>query len=264
MNEDIVSKDIVSKEAITEETVLVTGATGTLGRVLMAALRERGLPARGLSRRAPDGAPGQARGDLLTGEGLDAALDGAGLVIHAATDGRHDVEAAERLLRAMRPGQRLLYVSIVGVDRVPLPYYRQKLRVEGLVRDGGGSILRATQFHDLVFAVARVLARPPVMLYPALDVQPVDTGDVARRLAELAAALGPGTEPVVEDFAGPQVRPARELFRAYLDATGKRRALAPVRLPGRIFRGFRAGGHLAPGRALGVVTWEEYLRRRLG
>ncbi|WP_433057548.1 SDR family oxidoreductase [Dactylosporangium sp. CS-033363] len=239
-------------------TILVTGATGKLGRVLMTELERQGLPARGMSRSAP----GMARADLLTGEGLPAALDGAALVIHAATDGRRDVRAAERLLGALRPEQHLLYVSIVGVDRVPLPYYRQKLAVEHLVRARGGSIFRATQFHDLVFTLAHAAARLPVVLYPAFDLQPVDTRDVARRLGSLAASLGPGTAPVEEDFGGPEVRPVRDLFRSFLQVYGKRRPLAPLRLPGKTFRGYRAGGHLAPDHALGAVTWEDYLQHR--
>ncbi|WP_433216684.1 SDR family oxidoreductase [Dactylosporangium sp. CS-047395] len=237
---------------------LVTGATGKLGRVLMRELEERGLPARGMSRSAS----GMARADLLTGEGLAAALDGAGLVIHAATDGRRDVRAAERLLGALKPEQHLLYVSIVGVDRVPLPYYRQKLAVEHLVRARGGSIFRATQFHDLLFTLARASARLPVMFYPAFDLQPVDTRDVARRLAAVSASLRNGAAPVEEDFGGPEVRPVKDLFRGFLQVYGKRRPLAPLRLPGKTFRGYRAGGHLAPNHALGTVTWEDYLRDR--
>ena len=240
-------------------TVLVTGATGTLGRALMPALRERGLDARGLSRSAP----GHAHGDLLTGAGLEAALDGVGLVIHAATDGRRDVRAAGHLLGALRPEQHVLYVSIVGVDKVPLPYYRQKLEIEGLIRRRGGSILRATQFHDLVLRLARALTAAPLGLYPAFDIQPVGTGDVARRLAELAGELaGPGAGPVEEDFGGPQVRSARDLFGGYLAAAGRRRPLVPLRLPGKIFRGYRDGGHLAPQHARGVETWDAFLDAR--
>ncbi|MGI5244569.1 SDR family oxidoreductase [Dactylosporangium sp. CA-139066] len=239
-------------------TILVTGATGTLGRPLMRELSARHLDARGLSRRAP----GHAHADLLTGEGLAAALDGVGLVIHAATDGRRDVRAAENLLGAMRPGQHILYVSIVGVDRVPLPYYRQKYEIETMVRSRGGSILRATQFHDLVFTMARALTAAPVGLYPSCSVQPVEVGEVATRLAEVAATLAADPSPVVEDFGGPEVRHGRDVIRAYTKAAGRRRVLLPLRVPGRIFRAYRDGGHLAPDRALGTRTWEDYLAGR--
>jgi hypothetical protein len=50
----------------------------------------------------------------------------------------------------------------------------------------------------------------------------------------------------------------------YLRARRKRRLLAPVRLPGRAARAFRAGANLAPERAVGVRTWEEFLAERVG
>ncbi|GGM87904.1 nucleotide-diphosphate-sugar epimerase [Dactylosporangium sucinum] len=234
--------------------MLVTGATGTLGRDLVATLRERGHEVRGLSRSAP----GHVHGDLLTGAGIAEAVDGVDVIIHAATDGRRDEAATDNLLKVVRDDQHLIYVSIVGVDRVPLPYYRSKYRIEQRVRERGGSILRATQFHNLVRGMARALTAAPIGLYPAFDIQPVDTRDVARRLAEIAE----GGRVELEDFGGPAVRSARELFQLYLTSAGRRRPLLPVRLPGKIFGGYRSGGHLAPDRALGTITFEDFLAAR--
>ncbi|MET7399852.1 NAD(P)H-binding protein [Dactylosporangium sp. NPDC005572] len=232
--------------------LLVTGATGTLGRDVVTTLRERGHEVRGLSRSAP----GFVHGDLLTGAGIADAVDGADVIIHAATDGRHDDAATANLLRHVRDDQHLIYVSIVGVDRVPLPYYRSKYRIEQRIRERGGSILRATQFHNLVRTLARGLTAAPVGLYPVFDIQPVDTSEVARRLAEIAEG---GRRVELEDFAGPEVRSARELFQVYLRSAGRRRPLLPVRLPGKIFRAYRSGGHLAPASAAGTITFEQFL-----
>src|SRR5687767_11263001 len=134
-----------------QRTVLVTGATGTLGRDVVAVLRDRGHDVRGLSRSKP----GFAHGDLLTGEGLAEALDGVDVVVHAATDGRRDVAATAKLIEALEAtaatetGNRpqLVFVSIVGVDRIPLGYYRDKVTIEGMVAAYGGTTLRASQFH---------------------------------------------------------------------------------------------------------------------
>ena len=84
---------------------------------------------------------------------------------------------------------------------------------------------------------------------------------MAARLAELA--LG-GPAGLVPDLAGPQVYPAADLLCSYQRATGKHRPLVPVRLPGPAARAFRAGANLAPGRAVGHRTWEEFLAAQTG
>jgi hypothetical protein len=68
----------------------------------------------------------------------------------------------------------------------------------------------------------------------------------------------------VADMGGPQVRDAAAFARATLAAVGRRRPVVPVRLPGAAFRAFRDGGHLAPGQAVGPVTFEQYLGRSVG
>jgi uncharacterized protein YbjT (DUF2867 family) len=99
--------------------ILVTGGTGTLGRVVVERLQERGHVARVLSRR--DG-PGRMVGDLETGAGIAEAVRGVDAVVHAASRPGHDVVQARVLLDAMRRAEvpHLVFVSIVGVDRVPL------------------------------------------------------------------------------------------------------------------------------------------------
>ncbi|WP_018684735.1 SDR family oxidoreductase [Actinokineospora enzanensis] len=234
-------------------TILVTGGTGTLGRDVVRALPE----ARVLSRSS-----GETRGDLLTGAGLADALAGVTVVVHCATTlGRKDVAATENLVAAARRAgsPHLVYISIVGVDRVPLPYYRAKLAVERLIEASGlpYTILRATQFHQLIaklFDMQRLL-----LLYPSFSFQPVDTETVARRLAELAAGPAQGRVP---DLGGPTVRTARDLAGQYLAATGKRAVRVPVRLPGKTFAAYRRGDHLAPDHADGKVEFAAYLADR--
>jgi uncharacterized protein YbjT (DUF2867 family) len=250
--------------------ILVTGGTGTLGRLVVAQLLDAGHQVRVVSRhaRAAGGpAPFTAMAvDLRGGEGLDAAVAGVEAIIHCATSARGDVQAARNLIAAARRANvpRLAYISIVGVDRVPLRYYRAKLQVERLIQQAGleWAILRTTQFHDLVLRLATASARLPVMLVPAgTSVQPIDAGEVAARLVELATTAAPAGR--VPDLGGPQVRGARDLARAYLRASGRHRLMLPVRLPGAVFGGYRQGGHLAPERAVGRVTFEEFLAERL-
>jgi hypothetical protein len=65
------------------------------------------------------------------------------------------------------------------------------------------------------------------------------------------------------DIGGPQVRSAQDLAGAYLRASGRHRLVLPARLPGAVFPGYRQGGHLAPERAVGQVTFEEFLAERI-
>lgn len=251
------------------DPTLVTGGTGTLGRAVVGRLLDLGEAVRVLSRRASPGRTDVewATGDLVSGEGLDDALRGVRAILHCATDPRgprRDVRAAERLLAGARAagGPPLVYISIVGVDRIPLPYYLTKLEVEGRAEASGlpWTILRATQFHNLLATVFGYASRLPVLpVLARTSFQPVDVRDVAVRLADLALAPPAGRVP---DFGGPEVRPMVDLARNYLTAAGRRRRVIEVRVPGRIGGGYRAGGHLAPGHSDGRRTFSEFLADR--
>jgi uncharacterized protein YbjT (DUF2867 family) len=254
-----------------ELPVLVTGGTGTLGRALVHTLLDAGHPVRVLSRhdRSP-AAPVEAQwvvGDLLTGHGLAQAVAGVRAVVHCASDPRKpddDLDAAVQLLLAARAAAvpHLVYVSIVGVDRVPFPYYRVKERVEEIVEDGGvpWTILRATQFHEFVATLLDYLSRGPVAIAPAhTSVQPVEVREVASRLVQLVEA---GPSGRVDDLGGPEVLTTTELMRTYLGATGRPRPVWTVRVPG--LGGFRSGDHLTPEHASGRLTFGEWAHARRG
>ncbi|WP_145827867.1 SDR family oxidoreductase [Streptomyces sp. T12] len=242
-------------------TILVTGGSGTLGRHVTDRLRTDGHEVRALSRHTQPYAVDLREG----GSGLDRAVDGADTVVHCATSARGgDEKAARNLIAAARRAGvgHLVYISIVGVDRVPYPYYRTKLAVERLVEDSGTgfTVLRATQFHDLVFRVLQGLAKSPVVPLPArVKDQPVEVTEVAERLAQLAQGTPVGR---AEDMGGPEVRTFDSLARAYLRAAGRRRAVVKVPLRGAAYDAFRAGGHLAPQHAVGIRTFDEYLTTR--
>jgi uncharacterized protein YbjT (DUF2867 family) len=58
--------------------VLVTGGTGTLGRLVVERLRDRGRDVRVLSRHPREAGDGAqfVRGDVVAGDGLRQAVDG--------------------------------------------------------------------------------------------------------------------------------------------------------------------------------------------
>lgn len=148
-------------------TILVTGGTGNLGALVVTRLRAAGHDVRVLSRHAKDHPV-----DLRDGSGLDAAMAGAQVVVHCASTprGGDDVAAGHLIEAARRAGTvtNILYISIVGVDVVPFGYYTVKYRVERMLEASGlgVTILRTTQFHDLVAMAVDALAKVPVVPLP--------------------------------------------------------------------------------------------------
>jgi uncharacterized protein YbjT (DUF2867 family) len=245
--------------------VLITGATGTLGHRVVPEATEAGHKVRALSRRPHLGYTGVHwhQADLLTGEGIDAALDGIEVVVHCATQGTRgkDVVSANNLIEAARRAgvANIIYVSIVGIDRIPLPYYKSKLRVEGaLAASGlGHTVVRVAQFHDLVatmFAIQRF--SPLLFAIRGVRFQPIDTRDVATHLVSL---IDNGPAGRVADIGGPDVHEHAELGRMYLASRDSRRRVVSLPVPGGIVAGLRSGANLVAENPVGKTTFEQFL-----
>ncbi|MGW3039507.1 SDR family oxidoreductase [Kitasatospora sp. NPDC001159] len=258
---------------MTNNLVLVTGGTGTLGRQVVPLLRAAGRAVRVLSRQeraAGDGVT-YVRCDLLGDPAeadvrLHGALAGVDTVLHLAGGPKGDDEATRRLVAAARRAgvRHLVYISVIGADKVPLGYFRAKLAAEESVTGSGlpYTVLRAAQFHDLAFTVVEKMTKLPVVPVPGgVRWEPVDVREVAARLVELTLDEPAGAVP---DLAGPTVYEMGELTRGYLAAQGRRFRQMPVRVPGELGRAYRAGDNLAPaGAEHGRRTWEEFLAERL-
>jgi uncharacterized protein YbjT (DUF2867 family) len=206
-------------------------------------------------------------GDLSTGAGVAEAVRGAELVVHAATAARRDtwatdVEGTRRLVVAGRDAGvgHLLYVSIPGVDRIPLGYYRAKYAAEQIVAASAlpYTVVRASQFHPLIGFLLRTAHRGPLLPVPGdWRVEPVAVRDVAdhltRRLTEPPAGA-------VEEFGGPETRDVADLARSWLAARGERGYVVPVVFPGGLSKAIRSGANLVASTApRGTVTWSAWL-----
>lgn len=238
-------------------TVLVTGGTGTLGHPTVQLLRETGRDVRVLSRTA-----GATRvvGDLRTGAGLDAALEGVETVVHLATSASSkDVAQAEILMAAaVRAGvTHVVFISIVGVDTVPYSYYRAKLRSEQVIEQSGipFTILRATQFHSFVAMVPRAQRRMPVILSLDVPDQPIAVEEVAARLVELVTS---GPSGHVADIGGPEQLTLRSAIETWQRAAGTRKPVWTLPLGGKMMRAMRAGEHMPGLPGYGTGTFAEY------
>src|SRR5438876_4480510 len=255
--------------------ILVTGGTGTLGRLVVARLRDRGCAVRVLSRgRHDDEGIEFVTGDLSTGVGAEAAVAGVETVIHLAGTAKGDGNKAAYLVRAASAAgvRHIVYISVVGADRIPMAgaidramfgYFASKLAGERVIAESGipWTTLRATQFFDLTLKTAEAMAKLPVIPVPArFRFQPVAADEVAARLVELALGPPAGLVPAI---GGPRVYDMAELIRGYLRASRRRRLLIRLPVPGKAASAIRDGANLAPDRAVGKRTWEDFLAARV-
>jgi uncharacterized protein YbjT (DUF2867 family) len=253
--------------------VLVTGGTGHLGREVASALEAGGHTTRVLSRRPrpADHAGEWAPAQLESGEGVDAALADVQGIVHTASDPTRaavaDVEGTRILCKAAAHAgvAHFVFVSIIGIDKIPLGYYRQKLAAEQVIRDSGVpfSILRAAQFHHFVDLLLGGLARVRGLLpIPRrFRVQSIATADVARVLVETVAAAPSGH---LRDLAGPKAMTVAQAARRWVAARRERRLVIPVPTFGATAAAFRRGYNTAPDHPAGRETWGEWLTRRYG
>jgi uncharacterized protein YbjT (DUF2867 family) len=197
----------------------VIGGTGLIGSQVVQKLTAAG-------HQAVPAAPSTGV-DLITGEGLDQALDGAEVVINVANSPTFDEASADFFRTSMtnllaageRAGVRHQEIlSIVGVDQVPeMDYYRAKTLQEDLLRHGPTpySIVRATQFFEFMDSVVAETSDAATVRLPATRLQPIAASEVAAEVAEVAT--GAPLEGI-RNIAGPDVFPLDELGRLTLAA----------------------------------------------
>ncbi|WP_168734904.1 SDR family oxidoreductase [Deinococcus sp. KSM4-11] len=247
-------------------TVLVTGAAGTLGQALIPLLLEAGATVRALSRRSGTDQPGLTwlQGDVTDPAALERAVQGVDVVVHLATNAQKagaDLAMGRAVVTAARAARvpHLVYMSIVSLERMPgAAYCRDKLAVEQLVVDSGvpHTILRATQFHELVALILGMLTLGPVTLVPSgVALQPVDSHVVAQRLAELTLGDVAGR---VEDLYGPEALTFEQLAQVFHRTRGVRKVVWSVPIPLPLFRAWRGGAALPTGGQAAGQSWKAW------
>jgi len=191
-------------------------------------------PADGIARELA------ARGLPLPGDGIPARIDaGAG------------------------DADPVVLLSPVGCDLVPGEPERSFLRAERDLAASGRrwAVLRRTPTHDEVWADLARRAGRRIMTVPAeVRLQPVDPASVAASVAEIVDS---GRWGEVVFLGGPHAYPVRDLARSFLAATGRRRRVVPVPVPGIRGAALRAGANLTPARDEAGATWNDFVRTRL-
>jgi uncharacterized protein YbjT (DUF2867 family) len=199
--------------------VTVIGGTGLIGSQVVARLTAAGHQA--VPAALSTGL------DLITGQGLDQALDGAEVVVNVANSPAFDESSLDffrtSMTNLLAAGERAgvrhqVILSIVGVDQLPqLVYYRAKTLQEDLLRQGPApySIVRATQFFEFMNTLVAETSDDTTVRLPPARLQPIASADVASAVAGVAA--GPPLQ-AIQNVAGPDVFPLDELGRITLAA----------------------------------------------
>ncbi|MET8974943.1 NAD(P)H-binding protein [Streptomyces sp. NPDC004539] len=201
--------------------ILVTGATGNIGRALLAELR--GRPVRALTRDASRaGLPEAVEGDLTRPASLDSALDGVrSLFLLQGTGAEEEV-----ISRARRAGvDSVVLVSSLTVETHPhLPAARRNLAVEQALRDSGlgWTVLRPTQFASNTLWWAPAIRERGEVRAAYVDVglpaiHPADIAAVARHVLTSPAAHHGRTYALT----GPAVVTVREQVASLAEALGR-------------------------------------------
>ncbi len=260
-----------SKRAGMNGLTLVTGATGVLGSAILAELAARDLPARGLSRSEK---PAQVFADwtsldLLKSEDLREALDGAGSIIHCASDPRRpkdDMVALGQLMRAAKAvgSPHLVFVGIAGIERSAphFPYYRLKLEAEHRLRAEypASSVVRVTQFHPLVaFLLRRLDAKIAVVVPRGAQLQPVDVDFVASQLVDTALTRSTSRVP---DVHGPETISMKELARTWLQVRHRQTPVVSIPTPFQPLKALSAIETVS-GNA-GGISWNTWIAEHTG
>jgi uncharacterized protein YbjT (DUF2867 family) len=243
--------------------IVVIGGSGLIGSRLVSTLRNKGhevLPA------SPDSGV-----NTITGEGLDAALAGAQVVVDVSNSPSFEDAAvlqffetsSSNLLAAEdRAGVRHhVILSIVGTDRVPgSGYLRAKLAQENLVRKSGmpHSILRSTQFFEFIGRIGQLSANGASVHVSGAMFQPILSSDVVAALADIT--LGSPLNGTVE-VGGPERFRIDELVRRVLRANGDTREVV-ADSHARYFGAELDDQSLlaSPGARIGSMRFEEWLK----
>jgi len=202
--------------------IVVIGGTGLIGSKTIKRLREAGHDA---LAAAPDTGV-----NTVTGEGLEAVLDGAGVVIDLANSRSFEPAPAmdffmaheKNLLAAeARAGVRHhVALSIVGAERSPdNGYFRAKVAQEDLIKGSGipFTVIRSTQFMEFLPSIADAGQKAGSINIATGLFQPIAADDVAAIVADTALAA-PRNGTI--EIAGPERAPFDEIVRSYLRMMG--------------------------------------------
>ena len=241
--------------------IAVAGATGRVGRHTVDVLEEAGHDVVPMSRSTGV--------DVVTGEGLSEALAGVECVVDAATSGQEGAKefftASARNLQeeGERAGvQRIVVVSIIGIDRATTGYLAAKVAHEQAIQSGPipVRILRAAQFHEFVPQFLEWGRQGDVIYVPQMRTQLVAARTVAEALAELANG-SETSAAAISEVAGPREESLVDVAKLLAARRDDSVRIEAVSDPDDPEQALYASGALLPGpdAVLAGPTFEQWL-----
>lgn len=218
-------------------TILVTGATGTIGRLVVQQLVQRNATVRVLVRdpaRADfPAAVSVVQGDLLDPGSLRSALQGVGtLFLLNAAVADEFTQALVTLNLAREAGvQHVVYLSVINSERsFNVPHFAGKYAVERMIEQMG---VRATILRPAYFMSNELTIRDAVHnygIYPmplgSKGIAMIDPRDIAE-IAAIALTSGAGTAAVDRfNLVGPDDLSGTEAAAIWSEALGREIAYA--------------------------------------
>jgi uncharacterized protein YbjT (DUF2867 family) len=196
--------------------------------------------------------------DVITGDGLAAALKGVEVVIDTATGPSPEQAAATEFFTTATRNleqagtqagvRKLVVVSIIGTDKATGGYGAAKLAHERAARSGPipARILRAAQFHEFVEVLMGWGRQGDVVYLPKMRTQIVAARTVAEALADLAVSDGPAGERP-DEIAGPREEYLPDLAKLLAAKRGDPVTIEAVTNPADPDDALNDNGGLLPG-----------------
>ncbi len=153
-------------------------------------------------------------------------------------------------------------MSITGIDKVPFPYYQQKLASENAVKGSGipYTILRATQFHEFIDQIFSAFLKFPLGILPKKVVsQPIQIEIVADELYQLSLEK-PANKTY--EIGGLESFSFGQMAKEWQKQTGKKRWILNLPLWGALGKSFRNGSLTTPNIKTESISWSNWLRRK--
>lgn len=244
--------------------IFLTGSTGLLGRKFLNEINKKEYEII-LGKRSLDESNAEFKQTYFNLEDDESELNlkNIDIVVHLASDtlnlsSESDIKGIEKILKSFNlyRVKHLVFISIVGVDKIPLKYFKTKHKIEELIQNNckSYSILRSTQFFEFFEKEVQKQLRKKIAIVPNIKYQPIETDIVAKKLVEICERKS--TNSIME-IGGSNVLHFCNAIRTYRKWNNNKSLI--IRIPNFVFGKF-GNALTTKHKILNSMNWVEYLK----